>query len=103
MNAIDFLRHQGIAVRLRGSRVVVSPASRLTDGMRRYIRANRLALIAELASADGLARRCHWRVDVPGYRPFSMISTPITHDEALAIAQSKWPNAKIEHPQETKA
>lgn len=96
MNAIDFLRFQGLIVRLKGARVSVSPASRLTDSLRRYIKAHRLEIIAELASADGLARRCHWRVIVPGYPPFSMISEPITQAEAQAVARQRWEAATVE-------
>lgn len=95
MNAIDYLRHQGLAVRLKGTRVSVSPASRLTAATRRYIKAHRLEIIAELASADGLARRCHWRVAAPGYSPFSMISQPITHTEAQKAAEWRWPGAIV--------
>lgn len=96
MNAIDHLKRHGLAVRLSGKRVRVSPASRLTDDMRRYIKAHRLELIAELASSDGLARRCHWRVSVPGYKPFTMIGPPVTHAEALAAARWHWEGATVE-------
>lgn len=96
MNAVAYLKRHGLAVRLSGKRVRVSPASRLTDDMRRYIKAHRLELIAELASGDGLARRCHWRVSVPGYKPFTMIGPPMTHAEALAVTRARWEGAAVE-------
>ncbi|HCJ29540.1 MAG TPA: hypothetical protein DHV63_09645 [Pseudomonas sp.] len=96
MAAIDYLRDRGFAARLNGKRIRVSPASKLTEDVRRYIRAHRLELIAELASNDGIERRCHWTVEVPGHKPFRMISEPVTHAEALAGARLIWPNAEVE-------
>ncbi|SFQ82785.1 hypothetical protein SAMN05216578_105103 [Halopseudomonas formosensis] len=95
MNAVAYLKRHGLAVRLSGKRVRVSPASRLTDDMRRYIKAHRLELIAELASGDGLARRCNWTVIVPGYPPFTMIGNPMTHAEAQAAARARWEQATV--------
>lgn len=95
MTAIAYLREHGLAAQLRGKRVAISPASRLTKEIRRYIKAHRLELIAELASGDGLARRCDWRVIVPGYRPFTMIGEPMTHAEALKAAQGRWSDATV--------
>ncbi|MCQ2031962.1 hypothetical protein, partial [Stutzerimonas zhaodongensis] len=91
MGAVDFLRERGFAARLSGKRVRVSPASRLTDDVRRYIKSHRLELIAELASNDGLERRCHWKVTVPGYRVFTMVGEPVTYAEALLNARRIWP------------
>lgn len=71
------------------------PASKLTDDVRKYMKAHRLALLAELAANDGLERRCNWTVLVPGCRPFTMISEPITRDEALADVRVRWPGAKV--------
>jgi len=95
MGAVDYLRDRGFATRLSGKRVRVSPASRLTEDVRRYIKAHRLELLAELASGDGQERRCHWSVSVPGYRPFTMIGEPCTRAEALAHARGIWPTADI--------
>ncbi|WP_028240526.1 hypothetical protein [Stutzerimonas azotifigens] len=95
MGAIDYLRERGFAARLSGKRVRVSPASRLTEDVRRYIKAHRLELLAELASGDGQERRCHWKVLLPGRPPFVMICEPITRHEALSDVQSRWPDATI--------
>ncbi len=96
MSAVAYLREHGLAAKLSGKRVAISPASRLTSEMRRYIKAHRLELIAELASGDGLARRCNWRVIVPGYPPFTMIGDPMTHAEAQRAAQGHWEGATVE-------
>jgi len=95
MGAVDYLRTRGFAARLSGKRVRVSPASRLTEDVRQYIKAHRLELLAELASGDGQDRRCHWTVSAPGYQSFTMIGDPITRAEALAAARATWPTAEI--------
>lgn len=95
MNAIDYLKQHGLAAKLRGKRVHISPANRVTDDLRRYIKAHRMNLIAELTAADGHARHSGWTVLVEGYRPFTMISEPCTHSEALGAARNKWPNAEV--------
>lgn len=95
MAAIDYLAERGFSARKQGMRVLVSPASKLTADVRKYIKANRLALLAELAANDGLERRCYWLVSVPGWRPFTMIGEPITRDEALADVRGRWPNAEL--------
>lgn len=95
MGAINYLRERGFVARLSGKRVRVSPASKLTDDVRQYIKAHRLELLAELASNDGIERRCHWIVSAPGHPPFTMIGEPCTHAEALASVQRIWPGANV--------
>lgn len=95
MAAVDFLRDQGLSVRRRGMRVVVGPKALITDDIRRYVKAHRLALLAELAANDGIERRCNWTVLVTGRRPFTMISEPITRDEALADVRVRWPGSEV--------
>ncbi|HCE5868293.1 hypothetical protein ACF0C0_18185 [Pseudomonas aeruginosa] len=95
MAAIDFLRDQGFTVRKVGARVVVGPRGKITDDIRAYVKRYRLALLAELAANDGIERRCSWTVLVPGYRPFTMISPPITRAEALDDVQSRWADAQL--------
>jgi len=96
MAAIDFLRNQGFDAKVKGSRLVVSPSSRLTKDHRHYIKLHRLELIAELAANDGAERRRYWQVSVLGHRPFRMTGEPMTHAEALASARRIWPDAEIE-------
>lgn len=93
--AIDFLTARGFSARVSGKRLVVSPASRLTDDVRRYVKAHRLELLAELAANDGIERRCHWRVQIPGCPPFDMIGEPCTHTEAQAHAHGIWPGSEV--------
>lgn len=94
--AIDYLAQFGLSARKKGNRVVVSPRTLVTDDLQKYIRAHRLELLAELAANDGMERRCGWTVLVPGQRPFSMISEPITHAEALEDVRGRWPAADVE-------
>jgi len=56
MTVIDYLTQRGFSARVAGHRLVISPASRLTDDVRKYVKAHRLELIAELAANDGQQR-----------------------------------------------
>jgi len=96
MGAIDYLKDHGFAAKVKGNRLIVSPASQLTPDVRKYIKAHRLELIAEVAANDGLSRQCAWSVLLPGRQPFVMISpTPLTRDEALADVRGRWPDADL--------
>lgn len=96
MAAIDYLKEHGLAAKVTGNRLIVSPASKLTPDVRKFIKAHRLELLAEVAANDGMERRCGWTVLVPGQRPFTMISEPITHAEALEDVRGRWPAADVE-------
>ncbi len=96
MAAVDYLRGLGLSVRKRGMRVVIGPKALITEDIRRYVRAHRLALLAELVANDGLERRCNWSVRVPGYPAFTMLSQPITYDEAVADVAVRWPHAEVQ-------
>lgn len=95
MAALAYLLNLGFAAKLSGKRVRVSPASRLTDPIRSYIKNHRLELIAELASNDGVARRCHWEVMRNGKPLCTMIGEPMTRAEALEIVHWRWPDASL--------
>lgn len=95
MAALDYLLQLGFTAKKQGMRVRISPASKLTDDVRKYVKTHRLALLAELAANDGVERRCNWAVLVPGCRPFTMISEPITRAEALADVRARWPGAEV--------
>lgn len=95
MAAIDYLIQKGFAAKIQGKRIVVSPASRLTEDVRAYIKAHRLELIAELAANDGIERRCHWQIVRDGKPLCVMIGEPITRQEALVAARWRWPDADI--------
>ncbi|WP_085717650.1 hypothetical protein [Pseudomonas sp. B28(2017)] len=96
MKVIDYLLDRGFSAKVVGNRLSVSPSSRLTQELRRYIKLHRLELMAEVAANDGEARRSHWAVFVAGYNPYTMIGEPMTHTEALVEARSRWPDAKVE-------
>lgn len=97
MAAIDYLKEHGLSAKVTGKRLIVSPASQLTPDVRKYIKAHRLELIAEVAANDGLSRQCAWTVLLSERQPFVMISPePITHAEALADVRGRWPGADAE-------
>jgi hypothetical protein len=93
--AIDYLAQFGLSARKKGNRVVVSPRSLVTDALQKYIRAHRLELLAELAANDGIARKTHWQVTLPGIRSFTMVGEPCTHQEARIIVHTIWPEAEV--------
>lgn len=74
--AIDFLRERGLTAKAQGKRIIVSPASKLTDDVRKYVKAHRLELLAELAANDGIERRAHWRVCLLIAVPSSWLASP---------------------------
>ena len=95
--AIDFLREHGLTARVRGKRLAVSPASKLTPEVRRYLKVHRLELLAELAANNGQERRSHWRVSRHGKPICMMIGEPMTYSEALEAARWRWPDAEVAH------
>ncbi len=96
MAALDYLTEHGFSARVSGKRLVVSPASRLTSDVRRYIKAHRLELIAELAANDGQERRSNWRISRGGKVICTMIGEPITYAEALEAARWRWADAEVQ-------
>ncbi|MHB9799975.1 hypothetical protein ACYCAX_19440 [Pseudomonas sp. MT3] len=95
MTAIDYLTAHGFSARVSGKRLVVSPASRLTEDVRKYINSHRLELLAELAANDGQERRSNWRIFLEGKPICVMIGEPMTRAEALEAARWRWPNADL--------
>lgn len=93
--AIDFLYERGLTAQAKGKRIVVSPASKLTNDVRLYVKAHRLELLAELAANDGLERRSNWHIVVAGKPICTMMGEPMTHTEALEAARYRWPDAKV--------
>lgn len=97
MAAIDYLTDKGFSAKVSGKRLVVSPASRLTEDVRKYIKAHRLELIAELAANDGQERRSNWQVLRDGKPLCTMIGEPMTYAEALYAARWRWPDVEVDH------
>lgn len=95
MAAIDYLKKFGLSAKVRGNRLIVSPSSKLTTDVRRYIKSHRLELMAEAAANDGVSRSSHWLVTADGYSPFTMTGPPITKAEALDEAKARWPSATV--------
>ena len=97
MAAIDYLSEKGFSAKVSGKRLIVSPASRLTDDVRKYIKSHRLELIAELAANDGQGRRSNWRITRDGKPLCTLIGEPMTYSEALEAARWRWPDVEVEH------
>lgn len=97
MAAIDYLTEKGFSAKVSGKRLVISPASRLTDDVRKYIKAHRLELLAELAANDGQERRSNWRITLAGKPLCTLIGEPMTYAEALEAARWRWPDVEVEH------
>lgn len=95
MAALDFLIDRGLSAKRVGMRVRISPRVKVTDEIAKYVKQNRLTLLAELTADDGLERRCAWTVLVPGYLPFTMAGEPVTRDEALADVRGRWPDGDL--------
>lgn len=96
MAALDYLAQRGLTAKRSGTRIRISPRVKVTEEVSRFVKLNRLALLAELDSGDGMERRCAWSVLIHGHKPFPMISpTPLTRDEALADVRGRWPNADL--------
>lgn len=95
MAAIDYLTEKGFSAKVSGKRLVVSPASRLTDDVRKYIKAHRLELLAELAANDGQERRSNWRITRAGKPLCTLIGEPMTYPEALEAARWRWPDVEV--------
>ena len=95
MAAIDYLTEKGFSAKVSGKRLVVSPASRLTNDVRKYIKAHRLELLAELAANDGQERRSNWRITRAGKPLCTLIGEPMTYPEALEAARWRWPDVEV--------
>lgn len=95
MAALAYLLNLGFVAKLSGKRVRVSPASKLNDQVRAYIKNHRLELLAELASNDGIERRCHWQVMLKSKPLCTMIGEPMTRAEALEVVRCRWPMADL--------
>ncbi|WP_296235814.1 hypothetical protein [uncultured Pseudomonas sp.] len=95
MAAIDYLTQKGFSAKVSGKRLIVSPASRLTDDVRKYIKSHRLELLAELAANDGQERRSNWRITRAGKPLCTLIGEPMTYPEALEAARWRWPDVEV--------
>jgi len=95
MAALDYLKERGFSARRNGMRIRVSPASKLTDEVRRYVKRNRLILLVELEAGDGHERRCHWQVTRGGKPLCTIVGEPMTYSEALATARWRWTDVEI--------
>lgn len=95
MGALDYLKERGFSARRNGMRIRVSPASKLTDEVRRYVKRNRLILLVELEAGDGIERRSHWQVTRNGKPLCTIVGDPMTYSEAIAIARWRWPDVEM--------
>ena len=75
MGPIDYLRAHGFDAKVKGNRLVVSPSSKLTPDVRKFIKLHRLELIPEVSANDGAARRSNWQINLGG-NLITMIGPP---------------------------
>lgn len=95
--SVNFLHQYGLTARANGEHIVVSPASRLTDDVRQYVRAHRLELLAELAANDRQERRSAWHITREGKLLCMLIGESMTYTEALDIARWHWRDVEVVH------
>lgn len=95
MAAIDYLLDRGFTAKKSGMRVRVSPASKLTDDVRQYVKSHRLELLADLAANDGVERRCYWHVVRQGKTICTMVGEPSTYAEATLEVKARWADAEV--------
>ncbi|QJX01817.1 hypothetical protein HML84_04800 [Alcanivorax sp. IO_7] len=96
MAAIDHLRGHGLDAYVHGDQLMVTPASRLTDDLRRWIREHKNDLVAELAANDCPTRQW-WPLRLPdGSRPRLVNPGGCTREQALDAATFRWPGATID-------
>jgi hypothetical protein len=93
--AVDFLYERGFSAKTKGDRIVVSPASRLTDDVRQFVRVNRLGLLAELTAQDTQERHNAWCITLDGKSLCMLIGEPMTYAEAMDAARWRWPKAEV--------
>lgn len=94
-NSVNFLHQHGLTAKANGERIVVSPASRLTEDVRQYVRAHRLGLLAELAANDRQERRTAWHITREDKSLCMLIGEPMTYAEALDVARWHWRDVEI--------
>ncbi|MNF99780.1 hypothetical protein D3C76_783740 [compost metagenome] len=102
MSAREYLRRAGLVVELEGEPLCVTPAKRITDYHRQYLRDHRAELLIELSGGNGPPaptvtepRRSAWQV-IRGDKPLcTIVGEPMTYTEALETARWRWPDAEV--------
>jgi hypothetical protein len=106
MAALDYLRRAGLTVESVADRLRVSPAERITDAVRQFVRDHRAELLAELSAANDPThppapqptsepKRTAWRINRAGQPIGYMVGQPMTYSEALAVARWRWHDAEL--------
>ncbi len=121
MAALDYLRLAGLVAEINGDGLRLRPVERITDAVRQFVRDHRAELLAELIAANdpqtapeplqatttaapipapaaerpAEARRNAWTITRGGRPICTICGAPMTHDEALAEARWRWPDADI--------
>lgn len=107
MAALDYLRRAGLTVESVADRLRVSPAERITDAVRQFVRDHRAELLAELSAANDSThppapqpasepKRTAWRITRAGQPIGYMVGQPMTYSEALAAARWRWADAELD-------
>lgn len=104
MAALDYLRRAGLTVESVADRLRVSPAERITDPLRHFIREHLAELLAELNAANDSTRptpasepkRAAWSITLAGQPIGYVVGQPMTYSEALAAVRWRWADAAVE-------
>ncbi len=83
------LRQSGLDVTADGGRLIVQPAERLTDDLRKLIRGNRVSILSMLGTAESDTAHHHWIVQFADGRCIETYHHP---DATRAEVTARYPN-----------
>lgn len=87
---------EGLTLALRNNRLFWKADHQPSPELLAELKHHKLAIIEALSAANDHEALCtSWRIEVSGYRPFIMISEPITEADALNVARWHWPDADV--------
>lgn len=87
MGFLTNIRDAGFTVKSHPSGLEISPASKLTEKQRNFIKTHREEIIAELRIEQARARFSHWRIICKGKKREVTIIPPHTLDEMQHVYQ----------------
>lgn len=85
MGSLANIRAAGFTVKSHPSGLEISPASKLTEQQRNFIKTHREEIIAELGIEQARARFSRWRIVCKGKKQEMTIIPPHTMDEMQRV------------------
>lgn len=85
MGLLANIRASGFTVKSHPSGLEISPASKLTEQQRNFIKTHREEIIAELKIEQAKMRFSHWRIVCKGKKQVISIIPPHTIDEMQRV------------------